>query len=364
MSGKIHWDKNGKRFKIYINHNGTRHVIWNDPVDHKPFREKWQAETVAAAIKYEVKTLGKEFNINQWKPQRPLAFKTYALGWIADRESKMERNGWRNYKSVIHKHAIPFFQATDIRKLKAKKIRLFYESLEGSYDAIRFRVGVVKAMLKDAHRDEDIDRVPPFPRLPSGGGKVVEYLTLEQQDRILSAIPERHRPIFEFGMEYGLRPQEVRAIQKDCIVDGKVQIRRKFSEGRLRESTKTGELGMRTPELTTYAKGILERVTPHLSPFVFVTEKGLPYKGQDLADIWHPAEKKSGVKIKMYNAMRHSLGCQLIDSGSTLETVRQIYGHTSVKMTERYIRRQITQIANDALEARRGQVIPMERKAE
>ena len=44
-------------------------------------------------------------------------------------------------------------------------------------------------------------------------------------------------------MEYGLRTQEVRAIQKDCIKDGVLTIRRKFSENRLVETTKTGKKG-------------------------------------------------------------------------------------------------------------------------
>ena len=35
--------------------------------------------------------------------------------------------------------------------------------------------------------------------------KIIEYLTLEQQEKMIDAIPERDRLIFEFGMEYGLR---------------------------------------------------------------------------------------------------------------------------------------------------------------
>ena len=56
----------------------------------------------------------------------------------------------------------------------------------------------------------------------------IEYITLEQQNTILSHIPERYRPIFQFMMEYGCRPGEARALQKDCIVDKHIIIRRAF----------------------------------------------------------------------------------------------------------------------------------------
>ena len=361
MAGKIYSEDGGKRWKIHLHYQGVLYVIRRDPIYNTIFRHKWQAESVAAEIHREIINPDIEFNVNQWLPQRPLSFRKYALAWLENRKKKQEDAGYCNYKSALKKHAIPFFGNADIRKLSAKQIRLYYESLEGAYDTIRLRMGVVKAMLRDAYRDEDIPRVPPFPVLPSNDSKPVEYLTLEQQIKIVDEIPERHRPIFEFGMEFGLRVQEVRAVMKDCIKKGTVEIRRKIARDGLKDFTKTGSLGMRSPKLTTYSKEILKRVEPHLSPYVFVNDKGGPYTGDELNKIWHAAEEKEGIKIKLYNAMRHSLGCQLVDAGVPLEHIRQIYGHKSIKMTERYLRRQITQVANDALEARRTKIIPYER---
>ncbi|MGA1840195.1 MAG: hypothetical protein ACMUIU_06170 [bacterium] len=63
--------------------------------------------------------------------------------------------------------------------------------------------------------------------------------------RFLDAIPDRDWPIFQFMMEYGVRPQEARALQRDCIKDGKVKICRAFSNNTLRETTKTGSKGKR-----------------------------------------------------------------------------------------------------------------------
>ena len=57
-------------------------------------------------------------------------------------------------------------------------------------------------MLRYAWKNEDILKVPPFPEL-SYTRPEIEYITLEKQNTILSHIPERHRPIFQFMMEYG-----------------------------------------------------------------------------------------------------------------------------------------------------------------
>ena len=76
-------------------------------------------------------------------------------------------------------------------------------------------------------------------------------------------------------MEYGVRPGEARALQKDCLADGNVIIRRAFSDTELRETTKTGRI--RIYQITAYFQTVLDRIQPHLSPFVFVRDDGKPY---------------------------------------------------------------------------------------
>ena len=73
-------------------------------------------------------------------------------------------------------------------------------------------------------------------------------------------------------MEYGVRPGEARALQKDCLADGNVIIGRAFSDNELRETTKTGRI--RIYQITAYFQTELDRIQPHLSPFVFVRDDG------------------------------------------------------------------------------------------
>jgi site-specific recombinase XerD len=55
-------------------------------------------------------------------------------------------------------------------------------------------------------------------------------------------------------------------------------------------------------------------------------------------------------KVKLYNAIRHSLGCQLLDRGFEFDKVQKVQGHTNPEMTKRYAKRSnesITQMLID-----------------
>ena len=184
---------------------------------------------------------------------------------------------------------------------------------------------------------------------------------MEQQEAVLSQIPEWYRPIFQFMMEYGCRPGEARALKKDCIVDGQVIFRRAFSNNTLRETTKTDRV--RRYDITPYFKEVLADLPLHTSPFVFVRDDGKPYTSKNLNKIWHEACDKAGIHIKLYNGCKHSLGCQLLDMGCDMDLVRQQLGHTKIEMTQRYAKR-TNAVLTSKLIQRRKNIVEFKRAKE
>jgi len=354
MGGSVQYHKPANRWYIQIYWEGKRCRLWKDYDTFQPFYTK------ARALKYLGIAQGQidknEFNPRNWEPGSPVFVSNYARDWV--RKKNVSKKTQTGYRTAIEKYIVPFFKNADIRRIKAGDLDDFMSWLEKRLETkgVYNIMSVLKTMYRDAYRREDILRVPPFPKLENPTyDKAIEFLTLEQQERLLNAIPNYHRPIFAFGMEYGLRTQEVRGLQRDCIKDGKVYIKKAFAENELK-STKTGR--ERVYDLTAYAKSILDTVRPHLSPFVFVREDGKPYTNKNLNKIWHEAEKKAEIKCKLQNAFRHSLGCQLLDMGFDLELVRRQLGHTTSDMTRRYARHS-TPILTHALEARRSNVIKL-----
>ena len=135
------------------------------------------------------------------------------------------------------------------------------------------------------------------------------------------------------------------------VIHGKLIIKRAFSENELK-GTKTGD--EREYRLTKHSVATIDKLRRNTSTtFLFVRSDGRFYTNKDINKLWHDAENVAGASCKLQNAMRHSLACQLLDKGEDIETVRQIMGHTNIKMTMRYTHRRATPSANRALENRR-----------
>jgi len=355
MKGSCHYDKKAKRWFIQLYWEGKKHRFWKHPLTGEPLWAKKSAEKQLNKIRTEVDE--GYFNPKHWKPDSPMSIRVFATEWLDC--ISVEPKTLAGYKSSVNNYIIPYFQDKDIRHIRHNDLVKFYKWIKRS-DKGKYNVmSDLRNMLRYAWRNEDLSNVPPFPKL-SVTLPEITFLTMEQQALILNNIPDQDRPIFQFMMEYGVRPGEARAFQKDCIMEGEVVIKRAFSDNRLKEYTKTKLI--RTFGITSYCQNIFDSLQSHLSPFVFVRSDGKPYTSKDLNRLWHDAEKKAGFKIKMYNGVRHSLGCQMLNDGFDMDLVRQQLGHTNCKMTQRYAKRS-NKVLTDALEGRRNKIVEINKKS-
>jgi len=353
MKGSCHYDKNSKRWFVSIYWDGKRHKIFKHPVTHEPFFAKKSAEKQLNRLRTEVDD--GTFNPKHWKPDSPMTTRAYAQEWLDVID--VSNTTLKDYRSSVNNYIIPFFGDKDLRHIRHTDIVKFHKWISRSDKGKYNVVSVLRTMMRWAWRNEDLPRVPPFPKL-SFELPEIESLEMEQQEAILQEIPERHKPIYHFMMEYGVRPGEARALKKDCVENGKVVIKRAFSNNELMETTKTHR--ERRYQITPFLETVLEDIPFTLSPFVFVRDDGKPYTSKNLNKIWHAACKKVGIKIKMYNGVRHSLGCQLLDMGYDLSLIQDQLGHTKMDMTRRYAKRSKKVLA-DALIDRRSRVVELEK---
>ena len=351
MKVSCHYDKKAKRWFVQIYWEGEKYRFWKHPQTGEPFWAKQNAEKQLSRIRTEVDE--GSFNPKFWKPDSPMSVTCYAEDWLANVD--VSSKTLSDYKTSINKYVIPFFGDKDIRSIRHGDLVRFNKSIKrtdkGKYNVM----SCLRTMLRYAWRNEDIQTVPPFPAL-SFELPEIEYLEFDQQEKILAEITARDRPIFQFMQEYGVRPGEARGLCKDCLVDNQVIIKRAFSENELKECTKTKSV--RRYEITPFIASVIETLPAQLSKFVFVRVDGQPYTSKNLNGIWHAACEKAGIHIKMYNAFRHSLGCQLLDQGEDLDLVRHQLGHTKTEMTRRYAKRSPAKLT-EALNKRRNKIIPI-----
>lgn len=329
----------GNRFYVEIYWNKKVEKFWSVLIQGEwhAIKSRENGEKLLSAIREAIDRDRDGFDPRSFRKENPLRLGEYYKTWLKDIAGSVTKGTIRDYKTAVVRYAIPFFGADkNIGNFHKAELLRFHTSLLLS-DKGKFNVlSSLKTMVRWAYGNEEIRRMPPFPKVTKGELPEIQYLTLEQQEKILTCIPHEDAPIFRFAMEYGLRIGEVCAIQPDAISDGKVTIRRAFSGNILNEKTKTGAI--RSFELTPYAQSILNGL-PRIGPFVFIRQDGRPYNNEILNRIWHEAEKASGIRIKLYNAVRHSLGCQLLDEGHDMSFVQQVLGHRKQEMTQRYAKR-------------------------
>jgi len=348
MGGSYHFDKKGRRWFVSVYWQGKHHRIFRYNGD--PIWSEKTAEKLLSKIRAEIDQ--GTFQPKSYFPQSPLSVSQYSQQWL--KVINVKSNTLKDYSYSVRCFINPFFGDKDIRHIRNADLVEFYKWIsrgdKGKYNVM----SCLRTMLRSAWRNEDITRVPPFPRLTMGVLPEIRYYTLEQQDKVLTAIPEAHRGIFAFGMEFGVRIGELRALQWDCIEGNEVTIKRAFAENKLEESTKTGK--RRYFELTPYAQEILKTLPLTSSTFIFVREDGKPYTDKNLNEIWRAACESAKVEhIPLKNAIRHSLGCQLLDEGVDIGIVQDIYGHSKMEMTKRYAKRTKARVT-EALVKRRATV--------
>ena len=365
MGGSYHYHAAAKRFYIDLWWQGKRYRIWND--DGKPIWAEQTASKLLSNIRYEIDH--GTFLIKSYLPDSPVSLKKLSKEWL--KVLSVAPATKKFYEKAIG-HAIKYFgEDQDIRKFHHSQLQTFYNDLPLTVKGKYHVLNTLKTMLRFAYQDEIIKKVPPFPKLPQGQKDAIKYLTYEEQQRVLSFIPDRHRGVFELAMEYGLRIGEVCALQWDCVTDTEIIIKRAMSDGKLRESTKTGR--ERRYGITERANKIFNgRSKSRGGKYVFTradskhsdsrkvdagpggssckivecNDGGLAYTWKSLTCWWRSATKKAGITINLYNGIRHSLGCQLMDEGVEMEMVRDVLGHTSTNTTRLYAKRSSASVTN------------------
>jgi integrase len=201
---------------------------------------------------------------------------------------------------------------------------------------------------------EDRQELRSVPRLPSLALSRNEprLLTMEEQDRVLAAIPEDRRGGIYLSMaDLCLRPSEARALY---VIDAELLDQRGPGDpaGWLRveraakapeadapvEGTKTGRSDT-LPMTERLAEWIRAHVPPdaRVRRFLFSGPHGGMYAHATLARAWTRASQAAEVRaVPVREATRHSTATDLRRRGVPLDLIQRLLRHTDVRNTERY----------------------------
>ncbi|GAB4390265.1 MAG: site-specific tyrosine recombinase XerD [Thermodesulfovibrionales bacterium] len=283
-----------------------------------------------------------DFNPADWTLK---GFKEHKFEAQADRWLRAVKDGGsapetgRTYKSYVHNHFIKFpgFADRQVRAISYANVEDFKAWL-GDRVAVNTRkriMGALHAFFAWMYRRGSIRQMPPWPIVE--GEEIVKRATdFEGQGKLLQAVSEVHREIFEFGMETGLRPNELCALQVGDLdmINRMALIQRGYSGPVLHERTKGKTkrwipLSARAYEIAMkHSRGKLP------STFLFTNPNtGRGYTLSGLDNIW---ARSTGRRLSKNEAMRHSFITQLFEAGASIPQVQALSRHKDKRSLDAY----------------------------
>ncbi|MFC2096075.1 site-specific tyrosine recombinase XerD [Bacteroidota bacterium] len=264
-------------------------------------------------------------------------------------ERSLSDNSITAYETDIRK----FVTFLEISKLQVSPIHVTLQNLKDFIEWLnefglnarsqaRITSGL-KAFFKYLILEDIIDSDPSSllesPRL---GRKLPEILSLEEIDRIISAIdlskPEgqRNKAIVETLYSCGLRVSELIILKISNLYfdDGFIRVVGKGDKERL---VPIGEKAMKEIRYYFQDRNLLSSINKSSENIVFLNRRGNQLTRVMIFTIIKRLAEKAEIKKNISpHTFRHSFATHLIDGGADLRAVQEMLGHESIITTEIY----------------------------
>ncbi len=312
-----------------------------------------------------------QFNPVDWTDSKikERKFENQIERWLKEKEQEEANNELsygtlRDYKGYANNHYSILF-GKDVRDIDLALLSELKNGLSGVSPKTRKNIiDALHVFFVWLKRNGVIKEVPAMPEVKGIVAPLYKAMEFDAQTEVLSRIPERHRDVFLFLMETGIRPAEACALTVEDVdlARGIASIVRTFSKNKLRFTTK--QKVSRIIPLSSVAFRIMEKhiekpkfpmiINGEKYYFVFINPTtGKNYLSDTLWKIWR---QFSGVDLSVYQGTRHSFGFQLAQKND-LAKVQLLMGHSTIKMTQKYAQVKITTL-RDIVEDR-GNVIQL-----
>jgi len=152
-------------------------------------------------------------------------------------------------------------------------------------------------------------------------------LTEEEEDRLLDTSSEHLQPILIVALNTGMRLGEILNLEwRQINLDAqKIRV----------EKTKSGKIRFIEINTLLLQEFLKLRSKSGNGQFVFPNpETRRPYR--DIKKAFKGACKRAGINGLRFHDLRHTFATRLIEKGVDLITIKDLLGHSTVKITERY----------------------------
>ena len=231
----------------------------------------------------------------------------------------------------------PKLGGLDIRDINEPVIKEFYLWLSGkdlSKKYIQNIMDGLKKLITEVCKKNRLQE-PAFPAFKARKTRrYTEWLLEEDQDLVLSKVPDIHRPIVMTLFYHGLHMGEARLVKRK---DYKWAKDRHGNKSRILDIETLKRGPDRTILLDPDVIEAIESIPPCLShPYLF-HHNGKPYSKSTLWKTIRQALDKAGFPhIRPSDAARHSHASHILQRGGSTRLAQEILGHADIRTTELY----------------------------
>lgn len=289
-----------------------------------------QSREEAAFILQEkvAEVLNRKFGIE--RRRKEIGFSDFAKVYLEDYMMTVRRN----FRPDIYRLRIlcDYFKDVDLRDVSPMMIERFRKSKlkEGRTKSTCNRyLQLLKRMfnlaIEEGYAEENpVRKVKLFSEKDNLKERI---LTEAEEERLLENCSEILRPIILVALNTGMRRAEILNLTWNQI---------DFKTRRIRvEKTKSGKV--RFVPINNALFYVLNRlrVENGQSPFVFFNSKtGKPHL--DMKTGFKGACRRAGISNLRFHDLRHTFASRLVEKGVDIETVKELLGHHSITVTQRY----------------------------
>ena len=288
-------------------------------------------------------------------------FLAYCKSPAASRRGANSAGELTHKQCIIDQHLLRFFGKLELKKIGAKEVDAYVCKKASerskrtgkplSNSTIANHLGLLRRMLKVAHRWELIDRIPEI-QLPRKR-TIEEYLTRKETHALIEAAEPLFRDLILVAVRTGLRLGELRELRVGDLNLERARLRVSRQRTQADEVTLPKGGKARTVQLPPDAVAVLQKRVAGLErdELVFCKPPGYraPHRHEPPArggEFWSPkdvfnavqrAGEVAGIERNVgVHMLRHTFATQAVAAGVPLSVVSRQLGHADIQTTMRY----------------------------
>jgi integrase len=210
-------------------------------------------------------------------------------------------------------HEITFATIQDFMEARSEEVALA---------TVQKELGMLKALLNRAVREERLERPPVFPRMQSLQGRY-RFLSEDEEKLLFDQAAPHLKTILIAALDTGGRRGEILSLDWSRV----------SMDRRTVTFTKTKNGKDRTVGMTKRLHAVLQKIGPQKAGPVFT------YRGRAIEEVttaFGKAIKRAGIEDFRFHDLRHTFASRLVQAGMSLYKVQVLMGHQSPQMVQRY----------------------------